>query len=35
MLGILGSVSICVIVFLMLGYKTFFNNRMQIKREEL
>jgi putative ABC transport system permease protein len=35
MLGILGSVSICVIVFLMLGYRTFFNNRMQIKREEL
>ncbi|CDF59180.1 ABC transporter permease [Thermobrachium celere] len=35
MLGILGSVSISVIIFLLLGYKTFFNNRMQIKREEL
>ncbi|GFR36565.1 ABC transporter permease [Thermobrachium celere] len=35
MLGILGSVSISVIIFLLLGYKTFFNDRMQIKREEL
>ncbi|SHE98901.1 ABC transporter permease [Caloramator proteoclasticus] len=35
MLGILGSVSISVIIFLLFGYKTFFNNRMQIKREEL
>lgn len=34
MLGILGSVSITVITFLNLGYKTFFNNRMQLKREE-
>lgn len=34
MLGILGSVSITVITFLNLGYKTFFNNRMQLKRED-
>lgn len=33
MLGILGSVSITVITFLNLGYKTFFNSRMQLKRE--
>jgi len=35
MLGILGSVSISVIIFLLLGYKTFFNRRIQIRREEL
>ncbi|MCX7747316.1 MAG: iron export ABC transporter permease subunit FetB [Clostridia bacterium] len=31
MLGILGSVSLTVILFLQLGYKTFFNHRGQLK----
>ncbi|MDI6602377.1 MAG: iron export ABC transporter permease subunit FetB [Thermoanaerobacteraceae bacterium] len=31
MLGILGSVSLTVILFVMLGYKTFFNDRCQLK----
>ncbi|MGO1369980.1 MAG: ABC transporter permease [Senegalia sp. (in: firmicutes)] len=31
MLGITGSVSLTVIIFLQLGYKTFFNNREQLK----
>lgn len=30
MLGILGSVSLTVILFVQLGYKTFFNNRSQL-----
>ncbi|MTI69087.1 MAG: iron export ABC transporter permease subunit FetB [Firmicutes bacterium] len=31
MLGILGSVSLTVIIFVQLGYKTFFNNEDQLK----
>lgn len=31
MLGILGSVSLTVIMFVMLGYKTFFNERCQLR----
>lgn len=31
MLGIMGSVSLAVIIFLQLGYKTFFNTREQLK----
>lgn len=31
MLGILGSVSLTVILFVMLGYKTFFNERCQLR----
>ncbi len=34
MLGILGSVSLTVILFVQLGYKSFFNDRDQLKTDE-
>ncbi|QPC47835.1 ABC transporter permease [Mangrovibacillus cuniculi] len=30
MLGVVGSVALCVIIFLQLGYKTYFNDRQQL-----